>query len=121
MKHFKPYVNLIHYKKTGQYILNAVVNLPSEYSVIDQKQQKVDDDWIVTLFVQKLDYMKSPEKTAKLEEFSFKLESPDIKKMNKIKLEVTPYDSSGLSGGNGNIGVTSVDPDDAEDDEAPTY
>jgi|GEM_PF-1071859 len=119
MKHFKPYVNLIHYKKTGQYVLNAVVNLPSEYSVIDQKQRKVDDDWIVSLVVQKLDYMKSPEKTAKLEEFSFKLESPDIKKMNKIKLEVKPYDSSRLTDGDGDEIGTNLDPDDAEDDDMP--
>ena len=50
MKHFKPYVNLIHYKNTGQYVLNALINLPSEYSVIDQKQQKVDNNWVVSLF-----------------------------------------------------------------------
>lgn len=119
MKHFKPYVNLIHYKKTGQYVLNAVVNLPSEYSVIGQKQQKVDDDWIVTLFVQKLDYMKSPEKNAKVEEFSFKLESPDIKNMDKIKLEVKPYESTDQSLRNGNSGETDTSPEDAEEDDMP--
>ena len=119
MKHFKPYVNLIHYKKTGQYVLNAVVNLPSEYSVIDQKQQKVEDDWIVTLFVQKLDYMKSPEKNDKLEEFSFKLESHDIKNMNKIKLEVKPHDSSSFTDGDKDKIGTNLDPEDAEDDEMP--
>jgi len=119
MKHFKPYVNLIHYKNTGQYVLNALINLPSEYSVIDQKQQKVDNNWVVSLLVKKLDYMKSSERTEKLNEFSFNLESPDIKDMNKIKLEVKTYDSTNFT--NGNAGETDSSPDDAEDDETPTY
>lgn len=119
MKHFKPYVNLIHYKNTGQYVLNALINLPSEYSVIDQKQQKVDNNWVVSLLVKKLKYMKNSKKADNLTEFSFNLESPDIKDMNKIKLEVRPYDSTDQSLKNGGSGETDVDPENAEDDEAP--
>ena len=119
MKQFKPYVNLIHYTKTSQYVLNALINLPSEYSVIDQKQRKVDDDWIITLFVKKLDFMKEPGKSDKLEEFSFNLESSDIKNMNKIRLEVKPDDSTDQSLRNGNSGETDTSPGDAEDDEMP--
>jgi hypothetical protein len=117
MKHFKPYVNLIHYKNTDQYVLNALINLPSEYSVIDQKQQKVDNNWVVTLLVKKLDYMNNSEKTDKLNEFSFKLESSEIRDMNKIKLEVKTYDSTNFT--NGNAGETDSSPKDAEDDEIP--
>jgi hypothetical protein len=119
MKHFKPYVNLIHYKNTDQYVLNALISLPSEYSVIDQKQQRVDNNWVVSLLVKKLKYMKNSKKADILTEFSFNLESPEIKDMNKIKLEVKPYDTSTLTARNGTVGTTDFDPGDAEDDEMP--
>jgi len=119
MKQFKPYVNLIHYTKTSQYVLNALINLPSEYSVVGQKQRKVDDDWIVTLFLKKLDFMKEPGKSDKLEEFSFNLESSDIKNMNKIRLEVKPDDSSGYTDKDDTVVVTDTSPGDAEEDDMP--
>jgi hypothetical protein len=64
--------------------------------------------------------MKNSKKDDNLTEFSFNLESPDIKDMNKIKLEVRPYKSDDLTYRNGNAGETDTSPDDAEDDEAPT-
>jgi len=118
MKHFKPYVNLIRYKETGQYQLNAVINLPSDYSVVDQKQEKIDNHWVVTLLVKKLENMRGVDKADKVDEFSFKLESPDIKEMDKIRLSVKDSDGSSLKGNDEEDG-TDIDPSDAEDDDAP--
>ena len=64
--------------------------------------------------------MKNSKKADNLTEFSFNLESPDIKDMNKIKLEVRSYKSDDLPYRNGNAGETDTSPGDAEDDEAPT-
>jgi hypothetical protein len=117
MRYFKPFVNLIHYTRTDNYVLNALINIPSGFSVIDQKQQKSGNNWVVTLLVKKLDFMKGLEASDELSEFSFNLESSDIKDMDKIKLRVSPFDSDTFRDGEG--GETDIDPNDSEEDDSP--
>lgn len=115
MRPFKPYTNLIHFTHRKYYQLNAVIELPSDYSVVDETQAQIDNSWVVTLLVRNMRNMNVLNKEKILSEFTIKLDSPDIGKMDKVICVVKDHAIK-----NGDTkGDTSIDPDDAEENDNP--
>ena len=115
MRPFKPYINLIHFTQRKYYQLNAVIELPSDYSVIDESQEQIDNSWIVTLLVRNMKNMNVLNKEKIMSEFTIKLDSPDIGKMDKV---ICVVKDDAVKNGD-TMGDTTIDPNNAEDDDNP--
>jgi hypothetical protein len=116
MNSFKPYINLIRYPDTGIYVLNSVVKIPASYSVVDQSQEQINDDWVVTLYVREFTDMQLAMGTDSIKEFSIELTTPDMGVINKIILQLKDFEAR-----NGESkGSTSGDPGDADDPDEPS-
>ncbi|MFA8435400.1 MAG: hypothetical protein ACEPOZ_12850 [Marinifilaceae bacterium] len=113
MKLFKPYVNLTKSKTTGEYTLNAVVNLPADSSVeaISQEETLVDDQkvWEVKL---NINSNGSATEETKMEEFNIELKEGPLPDRRKVRMMVADSESTPE-----NEGRTDVDYDDADDDQ----
>jgi hypothetical protein len=90
MKLFKPYVNLTKSKTTGEYTLNAVVNLPADSSVeaISQEETLADDQklWGVNLSINS---NGSTTGETKMEEFNIELKEGPLADRQKVRMMVT--------------------------------
>jgi hypothetical protein len=115
MKPFKPFINLIHYPSTNKYELNAIIKIPSDYSIVDLEQVQVDKNWIIILRTRKFNEMFQIEEDFSFKEFSIELTAPDMNNIEKIIMEVKDYEAR-----NGDLqGRTKGDPGDADDGETP--
>jgi hypothetical protein len=117
MRQFKPYVNGIHYTKNNSWVVNSIIELPADYSFVDEIQAEEGKNWVVNLIIKKLENMRDPEKDRFMGEFAVNLKADDPKSYEKIVVRVKDPKSTSLRNGDGGSIDTPLDPDDFEEDD----